>query len=154
MPRAVLPVRRLFRSTAKLGKSCGCRAIAIGRTAWSVISFSCPPLRWLRPGLNRRQRFAADLGLKTSQPLIGRNQFDDRAPRVNKLLKGQAAACIEVDFGSRQEINIHLPLPSLESFEFRRCINGDNRMVVASKVAQIPHSQICCDDIASGGFYR
>src|SRR5882762_9831397 len=42
---------------------------------------------WLRPCLNRRQRFAADLGLKTSQPLVDRNQFDNRAPRVDKILK-------------------------------------------------------------------
>jgi hypothetical protein len=35
---------------------------------------------WLRPCLNRRQRFATDLGLKPPQPLIDRNQFDDRAP--------------------------------------------------------------------------
>src|SRR5580693_10351780 len=84
MPMAVLPVRRRFRSTAKLGKSCGCRAIAIGRTAWSVISFFAHPRLsqrfWLRPCLNRRQRFANDGGLETPQPLIDRNQFDDRAP--------------------------------------------------------------------------
>ena len=42
---------------------------------------------WLRPCLNRRQRFATDLGLKTPQSLIDRNQFDDRAPRVDKILK-------------------------------------------------------------------
>ena len=42
---------------------------------------------WFRPCLNRRQRFATDLGLKTTQPLIDRNQLDDRAPRVDKILK-------------------------------------------------------------------
>src|ERR1700692_1770421 len=42
---------------------------------------------WLRPCLNRRQRFATDLGLKTPQPLIDRNQFDNRAPRIDKILK-------------------------------------------------------------------
>jgi hypothetical protein len=31
MPRVVLPAHRRFRSMARLGKSCGCRATAIGR---------------------------------------------------------------------------------------------------------------------------
>src|ERR1700730_1114400 len=42
---------------------------------------------WLRPRLNPRQRVATDLGLKTPHPLIDRKQFDDRAPRVDKILK-------------------------------------------------------------------
>src|ERR1700736_6647894 len=42
---------------------------------------------WLRPCLDRRQRLAADPGLKTPQPLIDRNQFDDRAPGVDEILE-------------------------------------------------------------------
>src|ERR1700730_5244371 len=41
----------------------------------------------LRLCLNRRQRLASDLGLEGAQSLIDRNQFDDRAPRIDEVLK-------------------------------------------------------------------
>src|SRR3954451_7786321 len=37
--------------------------------------------------LNRWQRIARDLGLKATQALINRNQFDDRAPGVDEILE-------------------------------------------------------------------
>src|SRR6202171_4289652 len=54
MPRVVLPARRHFRSMARPGKSCGCRAIAIGRIPiWSLCWSDCPSKRTrLRAGLD------------------------------------------------------------------------------------------------------
>src|ERR1700692_1840827 len=43
--------------------------------------------QWLRLCLDRGERLATDLGLKGPQPLIDRDKFDDRAPRVDKILE-------------------------------------------------------------------
>ena len=42
---------------------------------------------WLLLGLDRRQRLPVELCPKTPQSLIDRDQFDDRAPRVDEVLK-------------------------------------------------------------------
>src|ERR1700758_1279763 len=52
---------------------------------------------WLPLGLDRWQWLTVDLCLKTAQPLIDRDQFDDRAPRVDEILKRGSHLCERVE---------------------------------------------------------
>src|SRR5580704_14118831 len=55
----------------------------------------CPASRpgsqgWIRLCFDGRHRLTMKLGLKAPQSLIDRDQFDDRAPRVDEILKGSS----------------------------------------------------------------